>query len=85
MSYTNDEVSTATTAMDNYRADKGEIGAALVVVALSADRASKEKQIRDDMIVVAHRVGASIRQIADAAGLDRKTVANITAFENEKK
>jgi len=35
--------------------------------------------------MVAHRVGASIRQIADAAGLDRKTVANITAFENEKK
>jgi len=78
MSYTDDAVSTATEVMDKYRAnDQGEVGAALVVVALSADRAAKERRIRDDMIVVAHRSGASIRQLADASGLDRKTVTNI--------
>lgn len=78
MSYTDDAVSLATETMDKHRAnDQGEVGAALVVVGLSADRVAKEKQIRDDMIIVAHRVGASIRQLADASGLDRKTVTVI--------
>jgi hypothetical protein len=85
MSYTDDAVSAATTAMDKYRAnDASEIGAALVVVGLSADRAAKEKRIRDDMIVVAHRVGASIRQLAEATGLDRKTVTSITQKEKQE-
>ncbi len=57
--------------------DAGEVGAALAVVGLSAERAAKEVSIRNDMIRVAHDVGASIRQIADAAGLGRKTVAAI--------
>ena len=81
MSYTDDEVAAATAAMDKYRgADKGEIGAALVVVGLSAERAAKEAQIRDDMIRVAHRSGASLRAIAEVSGLDRKTVTAIVGI-----
>ncbi len=59
--------------------DKGEVGAALAVVGLSADRAAKEAQIRDDMIRVARRSGASLRQLAEVSGLDRKTVTTIVA------
>jgi hypothetical protein len=78
MSYTQSQVSTATATMDKYRGTaEGEIGAALVVVGLSAQRAAKEARIRDDMIRVAHRVGASLRQLAEASGLDRKTVTAI--------
>jgi hypothetical protein len=78
MSYTSEEVSAAVAAMDKYRGDgQGEVGAALAVVGLSAERAAKERQIRDDMIVVAHRTGASIRQLAEVSGLDRKTVTTI--------
>jgi hypothetical protein len=66
--------------MEKYRgADRGEVGTALVVVGLSAERAAKEAQIRDDMIRVAHRAGASIRQLADVSGLGRKTVSAIVA------
>ena len=36
--------------------------------------ASKETAARDDMIRTAHRVGALLRQIAEASGLGRKTV-----------
>jgi len=62
MSYSDAEVSAVTAAMDKYRGgEKGEIGAALVVVGLSAERTAKETQIRDDMIRVAHSTGASIR------------------------
>ena len=39
--------------------------------------AHKEIAIRDDMIRTAHRVGASLRQIAEASGLGRKTVTAI--------
>ena len=70
MSYTDAQVSAASAAMDKYRGgDDGELGAALVVVGLSAERAAKEAQIRDDMIRVAHRVGASIRQLGEVSGL----------------
>ncbi|HTV12564.1 MAG TPA: hypothetical protein VME20_11970 [Acidimicrobiales bacterium] len=80
MSYTDDEVSAATAAMDKYRgADEGEVGAALVVVGLSAQRAAKESRVRDDMIRVAHRAGASVRQLADVSGLGRKTVTAIVS------
>ena len=80
MSYTDDEVSAATEAMGKYRgADEGEIGAALAVVGLSAERAAKESRIRDDMIRVAHKAGASIRQLADVSGLGRKTVTAIVS------
>ncbi|HVE45883.1 MAG TPA: hypothetical protein VNA57_03930 [Acidimicrobiales bacterium] len=78
MSYTDANVSAAIAAMDKYRGgDKAEVGAALVVVGLSAERAAKEGQIRDDMIRVAHGAGASLRQLAEVSGLDRKTVTAI--------
>ena len=78
MSYTDAEVSEATAAMDKYRGgEKGEAGAALVLVGLSAERAAKEVRIRDDMIRVAHRAGASVRQLAEVSGLGRKTVTAI--------
>ncbi len=80
MSYSDVEVSAATAAMDKYRGgEKGEAGAALVVVGLSAERAAKESGLRDDMIRVAHRAGASIRQLADVSGLGRKTVTAIVS------
>jgi hypothetical protein len=80
VSYSDVEVSAATAAMDKYRgAEKGEAGAALVVVGLSAERAAKESGLRDDMIRVAHRAGASIRQLADVSGLGRKTVTAIVS------
>ncbi len=78
MSYTDAQVSAAIAAMNKYRGgDNGEVGAALLVVGLSAERAAKEAQIRDDMIRVAHRCGASLRQLAEASGMDRKTVTAI--------
>jgi len=78
MSYSDAQVAAATSAIDKYRvAEAGEIGAALAVVGLSADRAAKEAKLRDDMIRVAHSVGASLRQIAEVTRLDRKTVTAI--------
>jgi len=78
MSYTDAQVSAARTAMDKYRGNlEGEVGAALAVVGLSAERAAKEAAIRDDMIRVGHRAGASIRQLAEVSGLGRKTVTAI--------
>ncbi|MEO5965377.1 MAG: hypothetical protein ABIR11_07930 [Candidatus Limnocylindrales bacterium] len=78
MTYTEAQVATATTAIDKYRSgEAGEIGAALAVVGLSAERAAREAAIRDDMIRVAHRAGASLRQIAEVSGLNRKTVTAI--------
>ena len=82
MSYTETQVLAATAAMDKYRGStKGELGAALVVVGLSAERAAKEAQIRDDMIRVAHRAGASLRQLAETSGLGRKTVTAIVSAD----
>ena len=80
MSYTDTEVFAASAAMDKYRSgDASEAGAALVVVGLSAERAAKEVQIRDEMIRVAHDVGVSIRQLAEISGLGRKTVSAIVS------
>jgi hypothetical protein len=80
VSYSDIEVSAATAAMDKYRGgEEGEAGAALVVVGLSAARAAKESEFRDDMIRVAHRAGVSIRQLADVSGLGRKTVTAIVS------
>lgn len=82
MSYSGAEVSAATSAMDKYRAgEEGEVGAALVVVGLSAERAAKEAQIRDDMIRVAHSAGASIRQLAEVSGLGRKSVTVVVSSD----
>jgi hypothetical protein len=83
MSYTEADVSAATAAMDKYRGgETGEVGAALVVVGLSADRAAKEARIRDDMIRVAHRSGASIRQLAEISGLGRKAVTVVVSSDS---
>jgi hypothetical protein len=80
MSYTEIQISAAIAAMDKFRGgDQGEVGAALVVVGLSSDRAAKEEQVRDDMIRVAHRAGASIRQLAEVSGLGRKAVTAIVS------
>ena len=82
MSYTDADVSAAIARMDKYRTGIDyEIGAALAVVGLSAERARKETAIRDDMIRTAHRAGASLRQIAEASGLGRKTVTAIVQAE----
>lgn len=84
MTYSDAQVEAATAAMDKHRGgDTGEVGASLVVVGLSAERAAKEIQIRDDMIRVAHRSGASLRQLAEVAGLDRKTVTAIVATRTQ--
>lgn len=84
MSYTESEVSAALSAMDKHRSgDDSEVGAALVVVGLSADRAAKEALLRDDMIRVAHRSGASLRQLADVSGLGRKAVTAIVASDSD--
>jgi len=83
MSYREAEVISATTTMDKYRiGEGGEVGAALVVVGLSAERAAKEAQIRDNMIRVAHRAGASLRQLAEVSGLGRKAVTAIVSEDN---
>jgi len=82
MTYSDAQVSSVIAAMDKYRSgDTSEVGAALAVVGLSAERAAKEAQLRDDMIRVAHRAGASLRQLAEVSGLDRKTVTAIVARE----
>ena len=78
MIYSDADVSAAVAAIDKHRGGvDGEVGAALAVVGLSAERAAKEAQIRDDMIRVAHRAGASLRQLAEVSGMDRKTVTAI--------
>jgi hypothetical protein len=82
MSYSDDEVFAAMAALDKYRGGvEREIGSALAVVGLSAARTAKEARIRDDMIRVAHRAGASIRQLAEVSGLGRKTVTSIVSSE----
>ena len=85
MNYTDAQVASAVAAMEKYRSgDTGEVGAALAVVGLSAERAAKEVQIRDDMIRVAHRAGASLRQLAEVSGLDRKTVTAIVGASSAR-
>ena len=82
MSYSEAEVSAATSAMEKHRGGAdGDVGAALVVVGLSSERAAKEAQVRDDMIRVAHRAGASLRQLAEVSGLGRKAVTAIVAAD----
>ncbi|HXW33545.1 MAG TPA: hypothetical protein VEJ87_03135 [Acidimicrobiales bacterium] len=80
MTYDESEVQEAMSLMEKYRGGQsGEIGEALVVVGLSSERVTKEATIRDNMIRVAHRSGASIRQLAEVLGLGRKTVTDIIA------
>lgn len=78
MTYSEAQVIAANAAIDKYRlGQEGEIGAALAVAGLSAERAAREVAMRDDMIRVAHRAGASLRQLAEVSGLNRKTVTAI--------
>ena len=78
MTYTEAQVAAANAAIEKYRSgEAGEVGAALAVVGLSAERAAREVAIRDDMIRVARRAGASLRQLAEVSGLNRKTVTGI--------
>jgi len=84
VSYSETEVLAAVGRMEKYRAGQdGEIGAALAVVGLSSERVDKEAAVRDDMIRVAHSVGASLRQIAEVSGLNRKTVSNIVESDKQ--
>ncbi len=86
MKYSVAETSDAFALMEKHRAGEGgEVGAALVVVGLSAERAAKESQIRDEMIRVAHRSGASIRQLAEVSGLGRKVVTAIVSRSRESR
>ena len=83
MSYSDQEVLAAAAAMEKYRGGaEGEIGTALAVVGLSAARTAKEARLRNDMIRVAHKAGASIRQLAEVSGLGRKTVTAIIESED---
>ena len=85
MSYSPDLAAEAAAVMEKYRGGDGaELDAALVVVGLSAERAAKESRLRDDMIRVAHRAGASIRKLAEVSGLGRKTVTAIVAGETAR-
>jgi len=78
MSYTEAKVGAVIAAMEKFRnSETGEVGAALVVVGLSAERAAREVAVRDDMIRVAHRAGASLRQLSEVTALGRKTVTAI--------
>jgi hypothetical protein len=82
MTYGELDVHEAIAAAEKYRGGDGsEVGAALAVVGLSAERVTKEARLRNDMIRVAHRSGASLRQLAEVSGLDRKTVTAIIARE----
>ena len=78
MSYSTTDTDLAAAAISKHRVGlDGEIGAALAVIGLSADRVHRESAIRDDMIRVAHQAGASLRQIAEVSGLGRKAVTAI--------
>jgi hypothetical protein len=82
MTYTGFDAAAASSAIAKYRSGlDDEIGAALAVVGLSADRVQREAAIRDDMIRVAHRAGASLRQLAEVSGLGRKAVTAIVAAD----
>ena len=82
MSYTESDAAAAHAAIEKYRgALDDEVGAALAVVGLSAERVAKETAVRDDMIRVAHKSGASLRQLAEASGLGRKTVTAIVGAD----
>ena len=68
MSYNDFDAAAASAAITKYREQlDDEVGAALAVVGLSADRVNREAAIRDDMIRVAHRAGASLRQLAEVS------------------
>ena len=55
MTYTDEQIAGAMSALEKFRGDAdGEVGAALTVVGLSSERAAREVALRDHMIRVAH-------------------------------
>ena len=83
MRYSEADVAAVDLAIEKYRSElPDEVGAALAVVGLSAERVDRESTIRDDMIRVAYRAGASLRQISDVSGLGRKTVTAIVRADD---
>ena len=85
MTYLSDEVSAASVAMEKYRShsDDSIVGAALAVVGLSSERATREEVLRDDLIRVAHKSGASLRQLAEVSGLGRRAITAIVSTAPE--
>lgn len=81
MTYSHDDVAAAAVAMEKYRRhdDTSVVAAALAVVGLSAERIANESRIRDDMIRVAHKSGASLRDLGKVSGLGRRAVTAIVA------
>lgn len=78
MSYSEADALSANAAIDKYRGDTtGEVAAAMAIVGLCSERVLKETAIRDDMVRVAARAGASLRQLAEVSGLGRKTITAI--------
>jgi len=78
MSVDTTAVESVASAIEKHRSGlPDEVGAALAVVALSSKRVARETAQRDGLIRVAHDAGASLRQIAEASGLNRKTVTAI--------
>ena len=78
MTYTEAQASSAELAIEKYHGGHdGEVAAAMAVVGLCSERVHKETAIRDDMIRVAARAGASLRQLAEVSGLGRKAITAI--------
>lgn len=77
--YSEAEVASVEEFIGKYRRGvEPETGAVLAVVAALAGQVAARATLRDDMIRAAvRRFGASQRQIAEAAGLDRSAVARI--------
>lgn len=61
------------------RPSDDSVGAAVAAAALLARRAIDEMSDRDRVIRIARREGATLRMLADATGLSRQTIANISA------
>ena len=77
MGYTDARVSSAVAAMRSTEGgDAGEVGAALAVAGLSAERRQSDAGTRRHDPGCASR-RRSLRQLAEVAGLDRKTVTAI--------
>lgn len=65
--------------VDVASACESTVGAAIAAAALLSRRAAEELTDRDRVIRIARLEGASLRELADATGLSRQTIANICA------
>lgn len=73
----------ALSEMAAVRPSADTVGAAIAAAALLAQRAAREVSDRDRVIRIARREGASLRALAEATGLSRQTIANISAAGEE--